>query len=79
MALDSRHPPHSMWTSIATEAMAQASWEVSDRQRCRRRRPEAIPVAICGFQSIRFGKQSVVHDIEELMAMARRKLNPEPY
>jgi hypothetical protein len=34
---------------------------------------------LAGFQSIRSGMQSVMHDIEELMAMARRQPDPEPY
>ena len=34
---------------------------------------------LAGFQWIRSGMQSVMHDIEELMAMARRQPNPEPY
>jgi hypothetical protein len=34
---------------------------------------------LAGFQSIRSGMQSVMHDIGELMAMARRQPGQEAY
>ena len=34
---------------------------------------------LAGFQSIRAGMQSVMHDIGELMAMARRQPGQEAY
>jgi hypothetical protein len=34
---------------------------------------------LSGFASIRFGMQRVIHDIGELLAMARRQPGPEAY
>jgi hypothetical protein len=33
---------------------------------------------LAGFRSVRSGLQAVMHDIEELLAMARRRPEPEP-
>jgi hypothetical protein len=50
LKIELTHPPqpNSMRTPIAIEAMAPGSWEISERRRCRRSRPEAISVAIDG-------------------------------
>jgi hypothetical protein len=57
-----------MWTPIAIEVTAQASWVVSNG--C------IEPVASGG---VSVDPKSVMHDIEELMAIAWRRLDLKPY